>query len=449
MNVDKAWFRKYILFTVVPILRSRCSFARRIVLQFDGAGGHGCNSQAAAEKFCATLESVINKDIKQIPFIVRVQPPNSPDCNVLDLGLWNSMARALGHLSHDALVSEAGRGTTTRLVVRCMELWHSVDAWNAFEKISKTFNYLFSCMLPHIKLHRGDNRNELPRRSAEVRAQLNEALAKGEGCEFYTPAVNVVPPERGGVCDYIEMTKFLKSFIAGNEYCRMLHLENKEREAASVKAGVKRAAGSYAKKPQTGSKRAKVSAARNKGGADAVRRIQFDDDESREDDSNASAEVSDATEDGSDDGGGDEDSEIDSGSDDGDNCDDSDNESDANERDGGGDGVGGVNDAEVFDPLMYDVDDASEGEEAALAFGETRCKCGRKMPPIRAGRDFTDSVQCSQCKFWSHTACYDLSIDALQEGDWFCANCAPAARAALQGNSRAARATARTGAIPR
>ena len=28
VNVDKAWFRKYILFTVVPILRSRCSFAR-------------------------------------------------------------------------------------------------------------------------------------------------------------------------------------------------------------------------------------------------------------------------------------------------------------------------------------------------------------------------------------------------------------------------------------
>ena len=219
-NVDKAWFRKYILVTVVPTLRSRCSFARRIVLQFDGAGGHGCNSQAAAELFCTTLESVINKDSKLIPITVRVQPPNSPDCNVLDLGLWNSMARALEQLSHDELLSEASRSSTTRLVVRCMQMWHSVDAWNAFEKISRVFNYLFTCMLPHIKQHRGDNRNELPHRSAETRAQLNEALTKGVGCEFYSPAVEVIPPERGSKLDYQAMTNFLKSFLSGNEYCQ-------------------------------------------------------------------------------------------------------------------------------------------------------------------------------------------------------------------------------------
>lgn len=182
VNVDKACFRKYVLLTVVPTLRTKkCSFATRIVLQFDGAGGHGCNSPAAAETFCATLRVVINKDPHQIPITVRVQPPNSPDCNVLDLGLWKSMARALDHLSCDAMMSEASRQSTMRLVIKCMTLWHSDKAWNAFENITKTFHYLVSCILPHIKLHRGDNRNELPHRTADLRAQLSEARPKRAG----------------------------------------------------------------------------------------------------------------------------------------------------------------------------------------------------------------------------------------------------------------------------
>ena len=418
VNVDKAWFRKYIIFTVVPTLRAKCSFANRIVLQFDGAGGHGCNSQDAAEIFCATLEKVINKDHNQIPFTVQVQPPNSPDCNVLDLGLWNSMARALDHLSCDALVSEAGRASTMRLVMKCIRLWHSADAWNAYEKISKAFDYLFSCMLPHIKCHRGDNRNELPHRSDAMRAQMNEALAKGDGCDFYSPIVSLTPPERGVINDYKVMTNFLKSFVAGNEYLRMLHKESKERDAASIKAGVKRAVVSTTKNPHTGGKRAKVNAAHVEDGADAARKIQFDDEESRDDDLDSAADSSGCTENGSE---GDDDGDECGSSveDDGvDHCDETDSGSDINDVDCDDDSSGGVSDAENFDLLMDDVNDTSEGDDAAEAFGETRCKCDRKVAPIRAGREVMDSVQCSHCKFWSHTACYDLSIEAVQSGDY-------------------------------
>lgn len=444
VNVDKAWFRKYVLYTVVPTLRSKCSFSSRIILQFDGAGGHGCNSKDASETFCASLQQVVNKDSKQIPITIRVQPPNSPDCNVLDLGLWNSLARALDRLSLE-LESTASRQSTMRIVFRCVKMWHCSEAWDAFEKISKTFDYLFSCIYDHIKQHRGSNRNELPHRSDEVRAKLNETLSAASGCDFYSPEVSTTPPECGKIKDYKEMTAFLKSFVAGNEYLRMLDKERKERAAVAKKMAAaaggrrppNRVAASSSKERRSGRKRANAKGDdidedtdSDDSDDDVARKIGFDDEDSCDDESDTGVES--GASDGSD-------SADDTGDSDGDNV----LEEDDDISNSGESGGGGVIDAHEMADDDYCLDDASEDSDIGAELGEMLCKCNRKNAPIGAGRNSMHSIQCSTCKYWSHTACYGLRIEDVQSDDWFCRGCAAGARAAAQCGTRAARAAAR------
>ena len=84
----------------------------RGTLQFDNAGGHG--SRAVIKEYEELMKTKYAIDIKW-------QPPNSPDSNALDLGVWMSL---------QSDVSKLSRGTRTHseaLNTRVMESWREYD----------------------------------------------------------------------------------------------------------------------------------------------------------------------------------------------------------------------------------------------------------------------------------------------------------------------------------
>ncbi|ETV90235.1 hypothetical protein H310_14937 [Aphanomyces invadans] len=82
MNVDAAVYRELVTTRVVSAIKTRFPSAnKRVVLQHDNATPHGA----------ITNEVVASVSTDGWTFVVRRQPPNSPDLNVLDLGFFASV----------------------------------------------------------------------------------------------------------------------------------------------------------------------------------------------------------------------------------------------------------------------------------------------------------------------------------------------------------------------
>ncbi|ETV93782.1 hypothetical protein H310_12346 [Aphanomyces invadans] len=82
VNVDGATYRDFVLHQVVPAIKSRFpSKTKRVFLQHDNATPH------------ATIDDGVLAEVSTDGwvFMVRRQPPNSPDFNVLDLGFLASI----------------------------------------------------------------------------------------------------------------------------------------------------------------------------------------------------------------------------------------------------------------------------------------------------------------------------------------------------------------------
>ncbi|ETV96259.1 hypothetical protein H310_10438 [Aphanomyces invadans] len=82
VNVDGATYRDFVLHQVVPAIKSRFpSKTKRVILQHDNATPH------------ATIDDGVLAEVStdNWVFMVRRQPPNSPDLNVLDLGYFASI----------------------------------------------------------------------------------------------------------------------------------------------------------------------------------------------------------------------------------------------------------------------------------------------------------------------------------------------------------------------
>ncbi|ETW06578.1 hypothetical protein H310_02796 [Aphanomyces invadans] len=82
VNVNADVYRDFVLHKVVPAIKANFTSAyKRVILQHDNATPHASVTDAV-------LESVSTDGWK---FVVRRQPPNSPDLNVLDLGFFASI----------------------------------------------------------------------------------------------------------------------------------------------------------------------------------------------------------------------------------------------------------------------------------------------------------------------------------------------------------------------
>ncbi|ETW05997.1 hypothetical protein H310_03616 [Aphanomyces invadans] len=139
VNVDGPTYRDYLVNKVVPAIKAKFpSMSKRVVLQHDNATPHGSIDEA-------TL-ALMSTDGWQ--FVVRRQPPNSPDLNVLDLGFFASI-QSLQYKTISRSVDE--------VIASTLMAFETLSD----EKLAKVFLTLQAVMRLVLE-HRGNNNFKLP-----------------------------------------------------------------------------------------------------------------------------------------------------------------------------------------------------------------------------------------------------------------------------------------------
>ncbi|KAF0695539.1 Aste57867_13656 [Aphanomyces stellatus] len=106
VNVNADVYQDYVINKVIPAIKENFPSAhRRVVLQQDNATPHRSISDA----------SLASVSTDGWTFVVRRQPPNSPDLNVLDLGFFASI-QALQYKSVSRTVDDVIQATMTAFV---------------------------------------------------------------------------------------------------------------------------------------------------------------------------------------------------------------------------------------------------------------------------------------------------------------------------------------------
>lgn len=130
---------KKLIPAALRIVESKISSVKTIVVQLDFAGGHGGgkgNKRLLEEELNAlgkrvldqrsTDPSVFNQDHLDIYF--KVQPSSSPDLNVLDLGIWTSLAKGVrsSSVAHGSRIDR--KMLMDEVQKRFWETWDSVSS---------------------------------------------------------------------------------------------------------------------------------------------------------------------------------------------------------------------------------------------------------------------------------------------------------------------------------
>ena len=105
INMGTKEFIEFMTRKIIPsILRKGRKWVKRVVIQFDNAGGHGggagdiSNTVKKLNEWVESNKEKLKKIMKKrdVPqFFFIPQPPKSPDLNVLDLGVWNSIQSSI------------------------------------------------------------------------------------------------------------------------------------------------------------------------------------------------------------------------------------------------------------------------------------------------------------------------------------------------------------------
>ena len=140
-SMDASKFKDMLCTLVLPAaLKAGRGWAKKIIVQMDNAVGHGGGSGNINNTTIPALNAWIsdnksllvsawgNDDLPQINFIT--QPARSPDCNVLDLGAWNSLQTTFEKLQIEHLGESVPIETLRQ---RVQESW---SKWSASEKLN-------------------------------------------------------------------------------------------------------------------------------------------------------------------------------------------------------------------------------------------------------------------------------------------------------------------------
>jgi transposase len=146
VNMDGDCFIEMMKESVIPAIIEKCSWARKVIVQLDSAGGHSIARSMEA------LGKIGKKSKPQIEF--RTQPTRSPDTNVLDLGIWNSMKSRVVEVRYDRA---AEASMNQRIIDAVMEMWAKYDP----SKLNNIFITL-TAVLKEIKEHDGGNSFKQP-----------------------------------------------------------------------------------------------------------------------------------------------------------------------------------------------------------------------------------------------------------------------------------------------
>jgi transposase len=153
VNMDGDFFVDMVKTLLIPAILEKCSFASKIVVQVDSAGGHRILSSLG----------LLNEAGRNcmIPIEFKTQPCRSPDTNVLDLGTWKSMQSRVVEVKYDKSAEE---DMNQRIINAVQDMWATYPS----EKLTDIFHTL-KAVLTAIKSANGGNSFKQPRKIKEVK----------------------------------------------------------------------------------------------------------------------------------------------------------------------------------------------------------------------------------------------------------------------------------------
>lgn len=115
----------------------------------------GLKKAQAARAAAAELNLLGSTSIPSIRF--ECQPTRSPDCNVLDLGIWNSMQSRVTKVKYERIAKES---MAQRIQDEVMAMWEEYPAAQKVGEIVKTLRAVHR----EIIVHNGGNSFAQPRK---------------------------------------------------------------------------------------------------------------------------------------------------------------------------------------------------------------------------------------------------------------------------------------------
>lgn len=152
INMDGDVFMEMMKEKVIPATLAKCPWAKKIIIQMDSAGGHRIKESVGF------LNSLGSKTKIRIEFVT--QPCRSPDTNVLDLGIWNSMK---SRVIEQKYMKNSDLSMNQRIINAVIEMWENYDP----EILTSIFQTL-TAILYEIEKAEGGNSFKQPRKIKRV-----------------------------------------------------------------------------------------------------------------------------------------------------------------------------------------------------------------------------------------------------------------------------------------
>lgn len=182
VNVDMNRYKKMIFEKVLPAIAEKFprSGSRRTVVEIQQDGARVHFDEADEDWIAASTDDRYRRHYQ---FLLKDQPANSPDCNILDLGFFRALQSEQFKLVPAANVDELMANVR--------------QAWDAFEPRKLYYNWItHQTVMEQILLHKGDNTFSIPHVGKE-RLDRHGALPK----QFHVSELAASELEEGGWLD--------------------------------------------------------------------------------------------------------------------------------------------------------------------------------------------------------------------------------------------------------
>jgi len=135
ITMDGELFVQMMKENVIPAIREKCSFATLVEVQLDSAGGHKVNSSVSE------LNIYCSKSNQKPKITFVTQPTRSPDLNVLDLGIWNSLQTKIPTIKYE---KNAEKPIHTRIIEEVVNTWNKYNGAEKLKNIFETLSRIFA-----------------------------------------------------------------------------------------------------------------------------------------------------------------------------------------------------------------------------------------------------------------------------------------------------------------
>jgi hypothetical protein len=123
---------------LIPAMVEKLKWAKKIEVQMDSAGGHKIKSSVnELNAYCQSKSK-----FKKISFVT--QPTRSPDLNVLDLGIWNSLQSGVPTIKYDKAAEDP---MSERIIEKVERMWDNYDGSTKLAKIFRTLILIYNAVI--------------------------------------------------------------------------------------------------------------------------------------------------------------------------------------------------------------------------------------------------------------------------------------------------------------